>query len=65
MNEDIVIPPTPLYDYDKQCKGKVKYETPTDALFFCHSVVKKERRPFTVYECPYCRSYHVGSVPVI
>ena len=60
-----VVPPefTPIFNPMNQCHGKKKYRLARRAMKDCRSLATENPESiFTVYHCPHCGKYHVGSV---
>lgn len=61
--KSIVIPKTPKYNKMNQCRGKKRYDLKRRALKDCQALAAEVPDSiFTVYECPHCGKFHVGSV---
>jgi hypothetical protein len=63
-----VIPPesTPVYNPKNQCYGKKRYKLARRAMKDAQSLAADyPNMAFTVYHCPHCGKYHVGSVRTI
>jgi phage FluMu protein Com len=60
-----IIPPesTPVYNPINQCWGKKPYRLVRRAMKDCRSLAAENPgMAFTVYKCPHCKKFHVGSV---
>ena len=54
---------TPIYNPKNQCYGKKQYKYARRAMKDCQSLAADNPdRVFTVYYCPHCKKYHVGTV---
>lgn len=54
---------TPKYNPRNQCWGKKPYGLARRAMKDCQNLAKEYPESiFTVYHCPHCCKYHVGSV---
>lgn len=63
-DHNITIAPTVEYDPSTQCVGKKQHEFKRRAIKEAQRLPKETRIPFTVYECPHCKKFHVGGVRV-
>lgn len=53
---------TKVYSPFSQCYGKKQYLFKRRAIKDVHSLSEDTGQPFTVYLCPHCKQYHIGSV---
>ena len=58
----IKIRETKVYAPVSQCYGKKQYRFMRRALKDAHSLSEDTGMAFTVYLCPHCKQYHIGSV---
>jgi hypothetical protein len=62
-DSSIELQPEIVFNPDNQCRGKHKYEFKRRALKDAHGLTKENPTCiYTVYHCPHCGKYHVGSV---
>lgn len=62
--KSISVTKSPKYNPKKQCYGKKQYKLKRKALKDAQSLTRENPEEiFSVYECPHCGKYHVGSVP--
>lgn len=59
---NIKIRETKVYAPFSQCYGKKQYQFKRRAIKDAHSLSADTGQPFTVYHCPHCKQYHIGSV---
>ena len=60
--DNIRIRETKTYAPFSQCYGKKQYKFKRRAIKDAHSLSADTGQPFTVYHCPHCKQYHIGSV---
>lgn len=61
-DKNIVLAPTPKYNKLNQCKFKKPYKLKRRAIKDARGLSAETGLVFTVYECPHCGKFHVGSV---
>ncbi len=58
----IIVRKSPYMDFENQCKFKRRYKLARRALKDAQVLtLSNPSTIFTVYECPHCGKYHVGS----
>ncbi len=53
-----------VYSPQSQCYGKKQYKYKRRAIKDAQSLSLDTGETFTVYECPHCGKYHVGSARI-
>jgi predicted RNA-binding Zn-ribbon protein involved in translation (DUF1610 family) len=61
-DSNIVLQPVVVYNPMNQCFGKKQYRIKRRAINAARELAADTGKTFTVYECPHCGKYHVGSV---